>query len=120
LTCLLFLTPGPQAEAACTYTVSPASFALTVNGGSGDISVKTTPDCAWSPSTATPWVTFTPDPGPQLGTAFVLFTAAGNTGAARTGGVTIVGAGVNKSVTLTEPACAYTLGPPSTAFGMNG
>jgi len=87
-------------------TISPASGAVPAEGGNGSIAVTVTGPGAsgtWTvdkDSTAT-WLTFTPT-GPQTGSGTVTYTAAANTGAARTAHFYING----KTFTLDQSGAA--------------
>ena len=84
----------------CSYTVTPADIAFDTNGGSGSVAVTTTGGCAWSSSTATPWIAITSGANGS-GNGTVAFTVAANSGAARTGTLTVAGVTVN----VTQSAC---------------
>ena len=73
----------------CTYSISPASATVGVAGGTGTVTVTTSALCAWSASTTQSWISVASTPGFENGT--VTFTVAANSGAPRTGWLTIGG-----------------------------
>src|SRR3989344_2429013 len=92
----------------CTYTIPTTTGTIPAAGGNTGISVVTNlSTCPWTPTTATPWITIVSGTGPGSGT--VLITVAPNTGAARTGVVTIAGQNVSVPQEAAPPTCTYTL-----------
>ena len=77
-------------------------------GGTGSVTVSVASGCTWTATTANPdWLTITGGSTGSGGGA-VAFTAAANTGAARTGTLTIAG----QPFTVNEAAaCAFTIAP---------
>jgi predicted Zn-dependent protease len=75
---------------ACTYSISPSNGNFTASGGTNSISVKTSSSsCAWTATKNISWVSLSPIRG--TGSKTVKITARANTGAARSGTVTIAG-----------------------------
>jgi len=73
----------------CTYTFSPPSILLGGSGDSGSIAVTTQDGCAWTAfSTDTSWLTITSDSS-GTGSGTVNYSAAADTGAARTASLNI-------------------------------
>ena len=66
----------------CTYSVSPALGTFPAAGGSGSLAVTAPAGCSWTASSALEWVTLT---------APASITVAPNTGAARSGAITVAG-----------------------------
>ncbi len=81
---------GISQQAACTYSINPGGQALATAGGSGTIAVAAGAGCSWSASSSASWVTFT---GTTSGTSngTVSYQVAANTGAARSGTITVAG-----------------------------
>jgi hypothetical protein len=109
-----------QAAAAqtptCTYSINPTSQSFASNGGSGSVGVTATNGCAWTAVSNAAWVTVT---GGAAGTGngTVNFTAAANTGAARSGTITVAG----QTFTVSEAvACTYNINPSSRTFALTG
>jgi hypothetical protein len=79
-------------DAGCSFSVSPSSQAVPIEGGSGSATVTTTAGCTWTATSNNPdWLTITSGAsGSETGP--VQFTVSANaTGAARAGTLTIAG-----------------------------
>ena len=85
--------------APCSYSIAPTSQSVPVLGGTGTVTVTTTSACAWTAISNAPWLTITSG-ATGTGTGTVGFAAAANTGALRTGTLTIAG----QTFTVTQPA----------------
>ena len=82
--------PPPPPPPSCTYTIAPMSESMAAAGGAGTITVTAGGTCAWTAVSNASWITITPGAtGPGPGS--VNFIVAANTGAARTGTMTIAG-----------------------------
>src|SRR3954471_239029 len=77
-----------QAAAPCRYEVTPSSVDLSAAGGQVSASVTATPGCSWHVRSETAWVS-DPIPSDGVGSTTVRLSVAPNTGALRTGTVTI-------------------------------
>lgn len=112
------LTVNPPAP--CTYSVNPTGSSMSAAGGAGSFSVSTPSHCAWTATTADPWITITAGAG-GTGNGAVSFSAAPNGGAAaRPGSITVNGAVY--SLTQFGSACSFALLPSTlsaTAAGGN-
>lgn len=81
------------AYAPCLFTVSPNTAQFEAAGGSATIAITTGASCAWTASSALDWISVAPGSG--SGNGAVMVTAAANdTGATRSGSITIAGAAV--------------------------
>jgi hypothetical protein len=78
----------PATPPPCTYSISPTSGSSGSAGGSGSFTVTTTSGCAWSAVSNASWLT-TSSSGTGSGTAF--YSVAANSGAARSGTITVGG-----------------------------
>jgi alpha-tubulin suppressor-like RCC1 family protein len=87
----------------CTFQINPISASPAGTGGRSSVTVTTQSGCAWSGTPNVPWISNVTSSGVGSGTAN--YTVAPNTGAARTGTVTIAG----QTLTIMEAA-----GPPDT------
>jgi len=106
----------------CNTTISPTSQNVPAVGGSGSISVQSQSTCDWAVASDAPWITVT-SASTGRGNGVVTFAVAANTGAARTGTISIA----NRAFTVSQtagaappPACTYAIAPtaqnvPSTA-----
>ena len=74
----------------CSFAISPASQSLGVTGGSGTVAMSTQPSCRWTATSNAAWITVTSG-GNGTGNGTVGFSVGANTGAARTGTVSIGG-----------------------------
>jgi hypothetical protein len=93
--------------AACSYTLSAAGQTIPVGGGSGTVVLTTGAECPWSASSTVPWLTIT-SPASGMGTATVGFTAAAQSGTARTGTLTIGG---QTFTVMQAGACTFAIAP---------
>jgi hypothetical protein len=99
--------------AACTYAIYPRvrPFTQTANT-SGRFTVITQSGCTWSPTTTAPWITITEST--NAGTGRVRYSVeANNTGATRTGTITVSG----QTHTVTQTSAGTT---PQLQFSGNG
>jgi hypothetical protein len=101
----------------CSYTVNPTTVSVGAAGGSGPgITVSSASGCGWSASTATSWLTITSGASGS-GNGSVGFTAAQNTGEARSGSLSIAG----QTVTVNQAAgCVYAVVLLPTSFRDEG
>jgi uncharacterized protein (TIGR03437 family) len=103
----LTVTPGP----ACSFSLSFAGQSFGSGGGTGSVNVLTTPGCGWNAVSNASFITITGGASGSGGGA-VTYTVAPNTGAARTGTLTIAGqtytvtqsTGAPGGLTITTPA----------------
>jgi hypothetical protein len=109
-------TVNQAAAAACTFGVAPANQSMAAAGGSGTVTVTAAAGCAWTAVSTASWITVT-SAASGSGNGSVNFTVAANTGAARSGTMTIGG----QTVTINQAAlCTYTITPTSQQFGALG
>jgi hypothetical protein len=106
------------APSACTFTVSPLAESFGTAGGDDTTRVEaSSASCAWTAVSNVPWITVAAPGG--TGNGSVRHTVTANTGAARTGTLTVAGA----TVTVTQaaaPVCAFTVSPLSESFPTAG
>ena len=81
----LNVTPG----APCTYTISPATQAEPAAGGSGSLTLTTGATCAWTAVSNSSWIVAATPAG--TGPATLNYLVAADSGASRTGTLTIGG-----------------------------
>ena len=107
---------GTQGQ-TCAYTIAPQSQSIGASGGAGTtVTVTTSAGCEWTAVSNAGWLTITSGT-PDNGSGSVNFTIAANTGAQRTGTLTIAG----RTFTVTQAqACAYTITPQSQSIGASG
>ena len=100
---LLIALGIPVWAQSCPVSVTPSSFALVANGGagqqldtianggSGTISVSAPmPNCSWQAISFSPWITID-NGGSGSGNGFLIYSVGVNTGAMRTGTLTVNG-----------------------------
>jgi hypothetical protein len=78
------------ASAICTYSLSPGGQAFGASGGSGAIAVTSGTGCAWTAAGAPSWVSITAGASGSGGGS-VSYSVQANTGAARSGAITVDG-----------------------------
>jgi len=87
----------------CTYSILPSSESLTAEGGTNSVTVTASgPGCSWSASESLSWVSLSPTSG--TGNGSIIITVTANTGAARSGSVTIAG----QPYTISQDAGVFT------------
>ncbi|MCC6368193.1 MAG: S-layer homology domain-containing protein [Bryobacterales bacterium] len=92
------------APSGCTYSLSPSSATFAATAGSGSVGVTAGSTCNWTASTATAWITVTGGAG-GTGNGTVNYSVTANTGAARSGSITIAG----QTFTVNQDAGAATV-----------
>jgi photosystem II stability/assembly factor-like uncharacterized protein len=93
--------------ASCSYTIAPTSQTFTAAGGAGTINVTAGTGCAWQTTTNATWLMINSGAS-GAGDGAVGYTVAPNTGAARTGTLTVAG----QTFTVTQSAgCTYNVSP---------
>lgn len=97
----------------CSYSLGPGSGAnVPAEGGGGSITVTTPAGCAWSSSSNSGWLSITSGFSGS-GFGVVQFSAAANTGAQRSGNITIAGQTYTVAQAAFVPTCSYIIGPGS-------
>ena len=101
----------------CEYNISPTLGNFRAIGESKSVSVDASrSDCPWTTSESLSWVSLSPTSGTGYGAVTV--TVSENTGAARSGNVTI--AGETYSIIQAEADCSYSISPTSGSFPSSG
>ncbi len=107
-----FSPPTPT----CTYSLSPTSQNVGPTGGSGSATMTTTSNCSWTVTSNAGWITFAGGSN-RTGTGTVNYTVASNPSVnSRTGTLTIA----NKTLTVTQTACAFNLSSASQNVAADG
>jgi hypothetical protein len=100
--------------ATCTYAIAPSNQSVAATGGPGTpVTVTTQGGCRWTTTSNAPWLTVVTGAS-GTGTGSVSFNVATNTGATRSGTLTIGG----NTFTLSQPAagappCTFSIAPGS-------
>jgi hypothetical protein len=101
---------GNAAQDDCQFTVSPATVQTTAAGGRTTASVTTVPGCNWTTTSNVPWIVVESGAsGSGSGTA--TFLVQSNSGAARSGVVTVAGRAI--PVQQDAAGCIYSISPSS-------
>ncbi|HKE84677.1 MAG TPA: BACON domain-containing carbohydrate-binding protein [Vicinamibacterales bacterium] len=102
-----FTVSQAAAPAACTYSISPTNQNVASSAGTGTVTVSTSSACAWTATSTAMWITITSG-STGTGNGSVAFSFAANTGAARSGTITIA----SQTFTLMQAApCTYSISP---------
>ena len=113
-------TVEPPPPNCSSYTVSPRTISVSAAVTEGlSVSVTANAGCEWTASSNTAWISVTGrTSGSGAGT--VTFSVASNSGASRTGTLTIAG----QTVTITQAAasatCPYSVNPTTVSIGASG
>jgi hypothetical protein len=100
--------------APCSYSISPTSQNVDANANTSTVAVTTTAACAWTAASAAPWITVTSGAS-GTGSGPVGLSIAANTGAARSGTVTIAGQTFTVNQAAFVAPCTYSINPTSQA-----
>jgi hypothetical protein len=119
--------PAPPPP-TCTANISPTSQNVAAGGGTGTVTVTAGTTCQWTATSGATWITVTSGAA-GTGNGSVAFSVANNTGAARTGTLTIGGrvftvsqaAGSSSPPPPPPPAsCSYSIDPRSDSAPVAG
>ncbi len=93
----------------CSYSLAPTSQAAAAGGGPASVAVTAPGGCAWTAASGVPWITITSGASGSGG-GTVQYMVDANTGAARSGVLTIAG----QTFTVTQASgCSYSIAPPA-------
>lgn len=112
---------GPVPQPGCDFTVAPDAESFVAAGGEGNVRVIAAgPACAWAASSNVPWVTLTAGGG--SGSGSLRYIVGANTGAARTGFLTVATSVVtiNQAAAAATPGCQVSVSPQSESFQATG
>ncbi len=104
-------------SADCTFTLDSTSSGAPAEGGTSSVNVTANSGCAWSATSNSTWITVVGGANGS-GNGTVGYTVAPNTGAARTGTISI--AGQTFTVNQTAAACSYTISPGAVSAPTGG
>jgi hypothetical protein len=108
-----------QAGAACSYSLTPASLSASPAGGPGTVAVTAPAGCTWTAVSNDPWISIAGGASGN-GSGTVSLSVAANTGAARTGTLTIAGQSFVVSQAAASVTCTFTIAPRSQAIASAG
>jgi all-beta uncharacterized protein len=106
-----------QAAGSCTYTVTPTNVSVPSTGSNASVSVVTGSSCAWTATSNVSWITITAGSS-MSGLGSVDYTVAVNSGAARSGTMTIAGQTV--TVSQASGSCTYSVSPTNVSVPSTG
>jgi immune inhibitor A len=95
---------------SCNYSISPLLQAVASGGGAFTVSVTAGSSCSWTAASNAVWVSITGG-GSGTGSGTVRYSVQPNTGAARSGTLTI--AGQTFTVNQAGTTCSYAISPTS-------
>jgi hypothetical protein len=100
--------PPPPSPPTCTYAISPRSDNASVAGDTGTVQVSTAGTCTWKASSNASWISVASGAS-GTGNGSVRYQVSANSGASRTGTLTIAG----QTFTVTQAAftCSFSISP---------
>jgi Putative binding domain, N-terminal/Viral BACON domain len=98
------------APVPCSYSLNSSSASVPATASSISVGVTTQPGCAWTAASQASWITVRSGSS-GTGSGMVHLDVAPNSGAERTGSVTIAGATFTVRQAAAFPACTYTISP---------
>jgi uncharacterized protein (TIGR03437 family) len=102
--------------ANCSYSITPTSSSVAATASAGIVNVTTGTGCAWTAASNANWLTINSGASGS-GSGLVSFNVAANTGAARTGTLTVAG----QTVTVNQASgCSFALSRTSQDFTTTG
>jgi len=107
-----------QAAAPCSYSVNPTTLSVAAGGGAtGPITITAAAGCTWTATSNASWLSITAGAS-GTGNGTVSIGAAANTGAPRTGTLTVA----NQTITVNQAgtSCTYSVSPTSVSISAAG
>ena len=111
------LSNGFSFQPACAPSLNSTGQSVGSGGATGSVGVTAGAGCTWSATSNAGWITLTGATG-GTGNGSVPYSVAANTGAARTGTLTV--AGLTYTVNQAALSCSYTVSPTSQAMPLGG
>ena len=102
-------------QANCTYSIAPTSSSAASGGGTGTVSVTTQSGCNWAAVSNSPFITVTSG-NSGSGSGTVAYSVASNSGAQRTGTLTIAGRTFTLTQASASPTSELIVSPRSLSF----
>jgi hypothetical protein len=111
-------TPFTVTQAAgCSLSIAPASQSIGAGGGTGTVAVTAASGCVWNATSSVNWLTITSATSGS-GNGSITFSAAANTGPARTGWLSI--SGQTFTVSQEGVSCSFAIAPSSQNVAVAG
>ena len=98
-------------EKSCVPTLSPASASLPQGGGTGSVNVSTPSGCSWVAASNDGWITITGGSS-GAGSGTVSYSVAANSGAQRSGTISVNGQAFTITQAPNPASCSYSLNIP--------
>jgi (2Fe-2S) ferredoxin len=109
-----------SSASACVFNVAPNALAFPAAGGTGNFQINIPAGCGWTVSTSSSFITID-SPTSGASGATVDFTVAANTGAARTGLITVTDGFTSRNFQIQQGAgCPSALAQESMSFTAAG
>jgi hypothetical protein len=96
----------------CSYSIAPGSVTIDAAGGAGSVAVSAGDACAWTAGSNDSWITIASG-ATGSGAGTVSFSVAANTGAARSGSLTVAGQRFTVNQGAAPVACSFSVTPTS-------
>ena len=107
-------TATQAGAATCSYTLNPTNQNFSTTGGTGTFNVTAASTCSWTATSNVSWLTI--NPGVRAsGNGSVSYSVVANTGASRTGTISIA----DKTFTVTQDGTAPTCSVRLNVWGLN-
>src|SRR5437762_1907371 len=107
-----FAVTQAAAPPPCTFTVTPSAQSFPSAGGNGTVAIAgSQAGCAWTASSAAPWIALGATSG--TGDGSVAFSVAANGGGDRSGNLTVAGRTLTMTQTAPPPPCTFAISPAS-------
>jgi hypothetical protein len=104
-----------QAGVPCNYVISPTATSVSATNASGSFALTTSSFCNWTATASAGWITIT-SLATGSGNATIAYSIAQNGGPARTATIAVG----DKTFTVSQAACAYSLSSSGQAFTAAG
>jgi hypothetical protein len=119
-TSVVVINQAAAATPGCELSVAPPSQSFQAGGGNGTVQVTaSSPSCGWSAASSVPWITVANGAG--NGTGNVGYSVAANTGASRTGTLSVAGFAVSiTQAAAADVACQFDVSPQSESVPARG
>lgn len=116
----IFTIVQADAVSGCSYSVAPTTVPMSNAGGNGSVAITSSGGCAWTATSNASWITIVSGAS-GTGSGAVSFSVATNSGAARSGTLTVGGQTITvNQAGVSAATCAYTLAPPSQSVAAGG
>jgi hypothetical protein len=108
-------------SSGCAYSLASTAFSAPAAGGATAIGVTAPAGCAWTASSAAPWISVVAG-AVANGSGAATLAIAANTGAARSASILVAGQTftVNQAAAPSAPACTYDLSESEQSVGALG